>query len=756
MQCEVDSNGASQPHYNGPSIAGPGGGMYCAAGAVVDVDSCRFSWNRGYIQGEHNCGTSIAAIRCGGYNHISIRNSTFEHHQSCGHIVSGGDGTVMFVQDCVFSSNSGGIQLGLWGTLHLVRTRFLSNRGFYTGAALSLRGCNAWVTQCDFRGNAAFGVELPGLGGAISATGGAELHLDRCAISGNSAQRGAGGIYVGHSLLAMEHSTLTGNNGGSDGGGILIADSSQVWLARSVIWGNCAAAEGQEISVGSESFARLICSAVRADAISGNVILEGEQILTDPELCDPPRCEDAPTDGGVLTLAANSPCLPQNSPCGELVGVNGAGCAVAGACCTAQTECLRMSAESCASIGGVFLGDLACLPSPCGGACCLDDGSCSFLSVAACEDAAGTFRGFGTTCDVQPCPPIGACCLPNSACQQLTQVACLEAQGTYLADRLECPPYPCGPNRGGVLTLHTNPALTYTTGQSYCGQSPVESCGQTTVRADERGPRIVSVLAAFPGEPTLSGLSFGVFYNSQKVAIVDHGSCADHEFATNGWPAPSTGTSIRWDEPRTTPLVEVYWFAAYTYDEVPAPLRLEEHPTEGAVFLSPTQEKDIVTCLGRFGFHMDGMPCCPSSAVGACCVTYGSCAIRTEAECDESGGQFFGVGTDCLPLPCLASDAPRATQPRELVAYRGPNPVSSSDAGAAIRFELSLRSRQLVRVRVYGAAGQLLRTVFEQALDAGEHPLAFQPASLRFAAGVYYFEVQVGTERRTRKLVVTR
>lgn len=81
------------------------------------------------------------------------------------------------------------------------------------------------------------------------------------------------------------------------------------------------------------------------------------------------------------TLDDNSPCVPENSPCGELIGARGVGC---------QTY-------------------------P-GGACCLPDGHCLFMLETLCEAASGSYQGSEVPCHPHPCPP-GACCLPDGTCQ---------------------------------------------------------------------------------------------------------------------------------------------------------------------------------------------------------------------------------------------------------------------------------------------------------------------------------------------------
>ncbi len=60
---------------------------------------------------------------------------------------------------------------------------------------------------------------------------------------------------------------------------------------------------------------------------------------------------------------------------------------------------------------------------------------------------------------------------------------------------------------------------------------------------------------------------------------------------------------------------------------------VDEHQGMGTIINSPDQRTT------------------PAGESGACCFEAG-CTIKTEAECTEGGGVFFGVGTECDPNPC--------------------------------------------------------------------------------------------------------
>ena len=76
----------------------------------------------------------------------------------------------------------------------------------------------------------------------------------------------------------------------------------------------------------------------------------------DPLFCNP--------NGGNLSLAANSPCLPVNGVCG-LVGALEKGCLSMGACCRLGEACTMTTEADCQAPGIWLGGDSICEPNPC-------------------------------------------------------------------------------------------------------------------------------------------------------------------------------------------------------------------------------------------------------------------------------------------------------------------------------------------------------------------------------------------------------
>ena len=96
--------------------------------------------------------------------------------------------------------------------------------------------------------------------------------------------------------------------------------------------------------------------------------------------------------------------------------------------------------------------------------------------------------------------------------------------------------------------------------------------------------------------------------------------------------------------------------------------------------------------------------------------------------------------------------AVEALDRQELIAY--PNPTRS---GLTIRY--SIVSPAATSVRIYDTAGKLVRTLYDAPALAGSHALRWDGLSnwrRRVAAGVYFVQLESGTTRLTRKLIIQR
>jgi hypothetical protein len=179
-----------------------------------------------------------------------------------------------------------------------------------------------------------------------------------------------------------------------------------------------------------------------------------------------------------------------------------------------------------------------------------------------------------------------------------------------------------GANEGGVLILHANSSLTYTTGASYCGQSGLSACSLAVTSVGwHSGRKIVfHALAAFPPEssPRMKGVSFGIDYDPEKFILVAKGSCADFEVNDTGWPDPGTGLGESWNDTQTSQLKEVYWFAGYAYsatDPDTTSFRLIPRALDGGIFVDDASPRmaDSVAAYGWLGLGAVGRLACPVS-----------------------------------------------------------------------------------------------------------------------------------------------
>ena len=157
--------------------------------------------------------------------------------------------------------------------------------------------------------------------GAVLVQGGMPS-FDGCTVVGNSAAGRGGGFWIGGGAnVGIVNATITGNGAGPSGGGIFVTGGSQVTLQRTILWGN-RADTFDDLCVAAGGTATIACSDVDVNGSGGGgVINAGPSVFSrDPHFCQPAYCRAEPWADGDYGLAANSPCLPANSPCGQLIG----------------------------------------------------------------------------------------------------------------------------------------------------------------------------------------------------------------------------------------------------------------------------------------------------------------------------------------------------------------------------------------------------------------------------------------------------
>jgi hypothetical protein len=88
------------------------------------------------------------------------------------------------------------------------------------------------------------------------------------------------------------------------------------------------------------------------------------------------------------------------------------------------------------------------------------------------------------------------------------------------------------------------------------------------------------------------------------------------------------------------------------------------------------------------------------------------------------------------------------------LSQNAPNPVAAS---TEIRYEIA--SRCDVRIRVFNTTGQLVRTLVKQSKDPGRYSASWDGANAageRVSSGVYFYTMDVGGFRATKKMLVVK
>ena len=183
-----------------------------------------------------------------------------------------------------------------------------------------------------------------------------EGEITNCVITGNWAGDGGGVCFNGdlppNGLVGC---TIAGNQATRGGG---IASVGFPLLERCILLGN-GASHGNEMWTYGADLRCCDIDTTGIDAIQ-DVTYDENCVFTDPLFCDPVN--------GDWSLDAASPCLPEHSPCGELIGALGHGCGTTpvGACCRENGTCLLVSEAECTNWNGIYQGDeTSCHPNPC-------------------------------------------------------------------------------------------------------------------------------------------------------------------------------------------------------------------------------------------------------------------------------------------------------------------------------------------------------------------------------------------------------
>lgn len=255
--------------------------------------------------------------------------------------------------------------------------------GVGAGGAIYIAYSHVTIADCVIVHNAAY---WDGGGLYLCAT----CRVERCLIAGNSGRSG-GGIAKAVGVVAIEDCVITGNFAGSGGGvaftgpppntltrctissnwaghGGGVFTIGRIELTNCIVWGNCDWGGEDQLSLRGPG-AGLRCCAIDTTGVTvGEADYDEFCVFTPPLFCGARPCGQ--TNEGNWLLDAESPCLPEHSPCGELIGALGQGCGGApstGACCLANGSCVVESQQACVQESGVYMGDaVPCELNTCG------------------------------------------------------------------------------------------------------------------------------------------------------------------------------------------------------------------------------------------------------------------------------------------------------------------------------------------------------------------------------------------------------
>lgn len=187
----------------------------------------------------------------------------------------------------------------------------------YTGGGASVEAAASPKISDISIENCSAGIQ----GGGISIETGSTAQVENSSFIGNFAPLGGG--VANHATVIMVGCTIAGNRA-EYGGGVALYAFTVGTYERTLIWGNCASADGDQIWTDNGAGGlTLQCSlADPAGVVESNpgTVVWNDSVTADPMFCDPIPCSQAPFSGGDFSLSTESPALPAGSPCGALIG----------------------------------------------------------------------------------------------------------------------------------------------------------------------------------------------------------------------------------------------------------------------------------------------------------------------------------------------------------------------------------------------------------------------------------------------------
>ncbi len=228
------------------------------------------------------------------------------------------ESVLLNIEACDFDQNgaehSGGALFSSRGTVALTGCVFDGNHSGGAGGALSLEDAAAEIRACTLVQNDAV------LGGGLYLGPGSHIELQSSILVGESAEAGGWALVEDGFLYAMNCTFFGVPNDEISGGIELRGDLGSAYIETSILCYSGRTALSSE----REGAAMLLCcnlfgntggdwaGAVAAQAETGG------NLSADPDFCELIK--------GRLGIGPQSPCAPENNPCGELIGALGVDC----------------------------------------------------------------------------------------------------------------------------------------------------------------------------------------------------------------------------------------------------------------------------------------------------------------------------------------------------------------------------------------------------------------------------------------------
>lgn len=337
-RCEFDSNAAAD------SVWATGGALWAQRSDPVLAD-CRFTGNTAFSTVLPGDGGAVFVDFCqvvatdctfegnasgvgGGayysfnYDTSSLTRCTFRGN------VSGGGGAVYvetsnpLFTDCLFAaneaSNGGAVFCGQFSGAKFTDCAFDSNLAVpFSGGAFDIWQSSPTFTRCAFRFNAA---QLRG--GAISVNVTSGPSFTDCLFRGNAATDGGAIRTTSTGTVVVTGCNLVDNAATSRGGGLFCEGQSLAIVDRTLIVFSGAGTAAECAGTGDVA---ITCSNLYGNAGGDwTGCVAGEDSLFGNHSADPLFCDAAGGDYSVRL--PDSPCLPQNNACGQVIGFETAGC----------------------------------------------------------------------------------------------------------------------------------------------------------------------------------------------------------------------------------------------------------------------------------------------------------------------------------------------------------------------------------------------------------------------------------------------